>query len=794
MATPQSTLERKLKMATGQVVRQYSDAIRGLFVIGSATTNPTPTSDLDVLLVFDDDFFNIHFAQLRRELDRTAFDINAILPQHELAFWISKADHHNTLLPDVSYLRANSPTALTRLDGWCGLAKFSLLGYVVSSGARVYGDFDFPLNPRGAPRTEAAELFLIATRALAKGVSGHAAAEPEARALAANDLAKAGLRAIAAVLLRRDQKSRLGYGAILESSKELLPETIVDLVSMLYKVKTGSSDEEISLAKLIGLFDYCERELADVPPLKLRGLAHGRAGESFAFDAGTLTGTATRNVEDYSRFVFADENYYLNLYFTRTAYRIVELFADMGLEDIAVLDFFLPELAVMATFAVNNPGGVRLVLGQAEREDFELKFGIPFIDRLVPLFAALAKAYVADNPEKFDRPWLRLTRKRALVHCALEQLCAISDVEVVPAIRQPLEERVSNEDHFDIAEWQSEVMKGMLSPLSIHSFAKLGLKLYQIGEIERAQRVLEPMASLADRLDACADIVGQEQLAQLRESLSSAIQYFALTFHRQGDAMRARKEYLRALELAPSNQSALADLCTLLLAHDQGQESVAMLASLVEKAGNTESARAEVARQYLDRAIESKRRGAFDEAKAWYQGTIDIYPTWPIAHFNFGLLLEARGEPDAAVAEFQKAIELDHGYVKPRNRLADLWREQGQLGKALNALREIVDLKIATADSFNCLGCCYLMMDKIADAEAAFKIALELDSGHAIALSNLAGLLAHRGRQASDLDLLKHAAAYLEQSLAANPGDMITMQQYQEVLSDIKRMAAQSRN
>ena len=57
-------------------------------------------------------------------------------------------------------------------------------------------------------------------------------------------------------------------------------------------------------------------------------------------------------------------------------------------------------------------------------------------------------------------------------------------------------------------------------------------------------------------------------------------------------------------------------------------------------------------------------RGQVDAAIAHYQKALEIKPDYAEAHNNLGAIMARRGQIDAAIAHFQKALEIKPDYAE----------------------------------------------------------------------------------------------------------------------------------
>jgi tetratricopeptide (TPR) repeat protein len=129
----------------------------------------------------------------------------------------------------------------------------------------------------------------------------------------------------------------------------------------------------------------------------------------------------------------------------------------------------------------------------------------------------------------------------------------------------------------------------------------------------------------------------------------------------------------------------------------------------------------------------------------------------------------ASGEYDLAIANFQKVLER----LEPDSReagdlhlrIGETYRRKGDADAAIASLTRASEL---LPDQPVVLGTLALVLDgsgRKADAERAYRATLQLDSDNAIAMNNLAFLLAERGE---DLD---HAWGYARRAVELTPDD-----------------------
>lgn len=129
------------------------------------------------------------------------------------------------------------------------------------------------------------------------------------------------------------------------------------------------------------------------------------------------------------------------------------------------------------------------------------------------------------------------------------------------------------------------------------------------------------------------------------------------------------------------------------------------------------------------KAIDAIHAGNLDEAETEFKGILEKHSDIPEVHYNLGFIYGKKKDYPAAIAAYQKALELRPDYSDAKIALARVYRESGQADKAdelLNASENQDDPNI----QFN-LGVQLLNAGKSDEAYAHFKKAAELDPDNA---------------------------------------------------------------
>ena len=138
-------------------------------------------------------------------------------------------------------------------------------------------------------------------------------------------------------------------------------------------------------------------------------------------------------------------------------------------------------------------------------------------------------------------------------------------------------------------------------------------------------------------------------------------------------------------------------------------------------------------------------QGKLAEAIPHFRRAISLRPGYSDPRYNLGVCLLATGDDNGAMDQFREVLRLQPDDALARRHLADALRgrageeyAKGSLPGAIQDLREVLQLNPKDIDSCNNLGTALARAGKLAEAEAYFQRALQIDPGNAAAQRNLA--------------------------------------------------------
>lgn len=171
---------------------------------------------------------------------------------------------------------------------------------------------------------------------------------------------------------------------------------------------------------------------------------------------------------------------------------------------------------------------------------------------------------------------------------------------------------------------------------------------------------------------------------------------------------------------------------------------------------------AELLHKQIKVIITLYNNGQIQEALYSAENLIKDYPKEPILFNINGVCYKAIGRLDAAVKNFERALNIKPDYIEVCFNLGVTQRELGQLNAAVKSYEKALNLKPDYTEAHFNLGNAFKELGQLEDAVKSYEKALSLKPDHANAHNNL-------GNAFSDLGHLNDAVKSYKKAVAVKP-------------------------
>jgi superkiller protein 3 len=89
------------------------------------------------------------------------------------------------------------------------------------------------------------------------------------------------------------------------------------------------------------------------------------------------------------------------------------------------------------------------------------------------------------------------------------------------------------------------------------------------------------------------------------------------------------------------------------------------------------------ARAYREQGLKFQEKGNIDAAMGYYQKAIELDPDYVVAYNDLGIVFESKGWPQRAEQMYLQGLKIDPGYLSLYSNLAMLYEKKGQYKKAI---------------------------------------------------------------------------------------------------------------
>ncbi|MDH4320516.1 MAG: tetratricopeptide repeat protein [Desulfobulbaceae bacterium] len=170
--------------------------------------------------------------------------------------------------------------------------------------------------------------------------------------------------------------------------------------------------------------------------------------------------------------------------------------------------------------------------------------------------------------------------------------------------------------------------------------------------------------------------------------------------------------------------------------------------------------------QAMALAGQLQAQGRLQESEAILRQILQAEPNHAQALHLLGVIAHQAGQPGLAIDLIEKAIRQDGRQALFHANLGEMYRQQGDLDRAIRHGREAVALDAMLAAAHSNLGIAYYDNREYERAEACQRLALKISPGLACALNNMGSLMRERKKIPEAIDYYRQAAAkapnYLE--------------------------------
>ena len=146
----------------------------------------------------------------------------------------------------------------------------------------------------------------------------------------------------------------------------------------------------------------------------------------------------------------------------------------------------------------------------------------------------------------------------------------------------------------------------------------------------------------------------------------------------------------------------------------------------------------EVARPHLNRGAAYQNQGNPDKAMADYTRALEINPRDFVTYSNLGMIYMDRADYDRAIFDFNQAIMIDAGYAGAFNNRGRVYDKKGDFDKAIADYSKAIKIKPDYAGAYSNRGMVYEEQGKLDDAIADYNQAIKINPDYAEAYNNRA--------------------------------------------------------
>jgi tetratricopeptide (TPR) repeat protein len=179
----------------------------------------------------------------------------------------------------------------------------------------------------------------------------------------------------------------------------------------------------------------------------------------------------------------------------------------------------------------------------------------------------------------------------------------------------------------------------------------------------------------------------------------------------------------------------------------------------------------------FDHAAELAAKGQDEAAIAEWKKALEINPDDPMANNNLGTHLLKRGQLNEAIPYFEKAVSLKPDYADAQNNLGIVLLQKGRAGEAIEHLEKAEEINPRNTQTYYNLGAAFYMQGEVTKALAEWRAGLHADPEDLPLLSQAAWVLATNPQAAvrNGSEAVELAARAVKLSGAKDPATLDTL-------------------
>jgi len=158
------------------------------------------------------------------------------------------------------------------------------------------------------------------------------------------------------------------------------------------------------------------------------------------------------------------------------------------------------------------------------------------------------------------------------------------------------------------------------------------------------------------------------------------------------------------------------------------------------------------------------QKGEVDEAMAQFQKALQINPKDPPTWNNVGNVLLHWGKVDEAIPYFQKALQVNPNYVEARNNLGSALLQEGKVDEAIAQFQKVLQINPDSMEAHGNLGNVLLQEGKVDEAIAQYQMALQISPNNPNLYNNLGNALSRQGQ-------FEQASAHYQAAIKLEPNN-----------------------